>query len=93
MITIPTGTNSCIRIPTKAEKPTMQFERIGVSVQHAAEMLDLCERTIWVLIKEDKIRSIKVGTRTIVSVQSLREFVDGKKEPCDSVENSVESQG
>jgi len=97
MITIPTGTNASIRIPAKAEKPGRKqsdyIERIGVSVKRAAEMLDLCERTIWTLIKDGKIRSIKVGMRTIVSVQSLRELIDGKEKPRDSMESSVESQG
>ena len=88
--TIPTGTESRISIPAKAEKSQQKsggdVERIGVSVANAAAMLDLCERSVWTLMKTGKLRYVCVGTRRIVSVQSLREFVDGKKEPCDSKE-------
>jgi excisionase family DNA binding protein len=97
MITILIGTNSSIRIPAKAEKPGRKqlggVERIGYSTQEAATALGVSEPTILLLIKEKKIRIVKIGHRTIVSVQSLRDFIDGKKEPCGSVESSVESQG
>jgi hypothetical protein len=73
--------DSCIKIPAKAQNPESvdDVERIGVSVKRAAKMLDLSERHVWTLVKEEKIRSVKSGTRTIVSVLSIREFVDGKK--------------
>jgi hypothetical protein len=72
---------SCIKIPARAQipEPVDDIERIGVSVKRAAKMLDLSERHVWTLVKEEKIRSVKSGTRTIVSVLSIREFVDGKK--------------
>ena len=86
--TIPASTESRISIPAKAEKPQRDpgddVERIGVSVAKAAIMLDLCERSVWTLMKTGKLRYVCVGTRRIVSVQSLRDFVNGKKEPCDS---------
>ena len=97
MITIPTGTDSCIRIPAKAEKPERKpsggVERLGYSTQEAAIALGVSEPTVLLLIKEEKIRIVKIGHRTIVSVQSLRDFIDGKEKPCDSMESSVESQG
>ena len=81
--TIPSGEDSHITIPSKAEKPQQKSDgdgdRIGVSVKRAAGMLDLSERTVWNLWKQEKIRATKVGTRVIVSVQSLRDFIDGKK--------------
>jgi excisionase family DNA binding protein len=63
------------------------IERIGVSVEEAAVMLSLCARSVWVLVKEGKIRHVKYGTRCIISVQSLREFVDGKNETETLLEN------
>ena len=99
MITIPINTNSGIRIParTPPEKPerkrTENIERIGVSVQEAAKMLGISKPLFYPLIKEEKIRTIKIGRRTLVSVQSLRNFVDGTKEPSNSVENGNEVQG
>jgi len=73
--------NTCIKIPAQVQKipeSVGDTERIGVSMSKAAKMLDLSERHVWTLVKEEKIRSVKSGTRTIVSVQSLREYVDGK---------------
>jgi ribosome-interacting GTPase 1 len=80
---IPTHSNSCIKIPANVQeipKPVDNTERIGVSMKRAAEMLDLSERSVWTLVNEKKIHSVKCGSRTIVSVQSIREFVDGKIE-------------
>ena len=79
-ITVPARSNVCMQIPAKnpSQEPTDGVERIGVSVKKAATMIDLSERTVWTLIKEGKIRSVRCGARVIVSVQSLREFVEGK---------------
>ena len=77
--TIPNGEESHITIPAKAEKQPGDVERIGVSVEEAAAMIGLSARTVWNLWKQEKIRATKVGTRVIVSVQSLRDFIDGKK--------------
>ena len=88
--TIPTGTESRISIPARTEKPQRKpacvIERIGISTQEAAVALGVSEPTILLLIKQKKIRIVKIGHRTIVSVQSLRQLVDGTdtKEPCDS---------
>jgi len=98
-ITVPTGSNSRIQIPAKHKQlrpkhtRTGDIERIGVSVEEAAVMLSLCVRSVWVLVKEGKIRHIKFGTRCIVSVQSLREFVDGKKEPVTRLQHSDKPRG
>jgi hypothetical protein len=94
MITVPLNTASQIQIPAKTESKnerTESIERIGVSVAVAAEMIGVCERTVWKLAKAGKIHSIRLGTRCIFSVQSLREFVDEKKATCNSVDNSAES--
>ena len=89
-ITIPASPQSRIRIPAKTtppkpkSAPTEDTPLIGVSIPKAAQMIDVSLNTFKPLIKEGKIRTIKIGKRIIVSVQSLRDFVDGKKEPCDS---------
>jgi len=99
MITIPLNTNTGIRIPagTPPEKPerkrTETIERIGVSIQEAAKMLGISRPHFLPLVKEEKIRTVKIGRRILVSVQSLREFVDGTKAPCNSPENTAELQG
>jgi len=81
-ITIPTGTNAAITIPAKPAQTEQPAERIGVSVETAAEMLAVSPRTMWTLAKENKIRTVRIGKRVIFSVQSLREFIDGKNTCC-----------
>ena len=99
MITIPLNSNTGIRIPagTLPEEPkskrTENAERIGVSIQEAAKMLGISRPHFYPLIREEKVRTVKIGRRTLVSVQSLREFVDGTKEPHTSPKNAAEVQG
>jgi excisionase family DNA binding protein len=82
-ITIPTNNHATVRIPAKPAQPTEPIERIGVSVETAAEMLGVCISTMWQLAKEQKIHTVRVGKRVIFSVQSLRDFVNEKCEPAD----------
>jgi hypothetical protein len=56
-------------------------------------MLGVGKPLILVLIKEGTIRTARIRKRVIVSVQSLRDFVDGKNAPCDPIENSDVPQG
>ena len=99
MITIPRNSNTGIRIPARQPEPkperkqTENIERIGVSIQDAAKMLGISKPHFYPLVKEGKIRTVKIGRRTLVSVQSLRDFVDGTKEPHDSLEKNDELQG
>jgi len=93
LISIPAKTKPSIQIqPTKKilvpyqsslpqRKWTGDLDRIGVSVEEAAFMLSLSVRSVGSLIKDGRIRHVRFGTRVIVSVQSLREFVDGKGKP------------
>lgn len=77
-----THVDACFKILSKAQEipePFDSVERIGVSVKRAAKMLDLSERHVWTLVKREEIRSRKSGERTIVSVKSLREYVDGEE--------------
>ena len=77
-----TRLDSGIKIPAKAKitpEPVDEVEHIGTSVRLAAKMIDVSERHLWDLLKEERIRSVKSGTRTIVSVKSLREYVDGRE--------------
>jgi hypothetical protein len=73
--------------PVPAKKTENEIERIGVSVEQAAEMLSLSVRSVWVLVKDGRIRHVRFETRCIVSVQSIREFVDGKQESATFSEN------
>ena len=96
MITIPSNTNTSIRILARTSKAAPKHKRteeispIGVSIPQAAKMLGVSKDTFLVLVKTGKVRTVRINKRVIVSLQSLYEFVDGTKEPHDSVENSGE---
>ena len=98
MITIPLNSNTGIRIPASQPQPkperkrTESIERIGVSIQDAAKMLGISKPHFYPLMKEGKVRTVKVGRRTLVFVQSLRDFVDGNTESQNLVESSDELQ-
>ena len=98
MITIPRNSNTGIRIPARIppEKPktkqTEYLSPIGVSIPQAAKMLNIGTPLMARLVKTEKIRSIKLGKRVVVSVQSLHEIFDDKTEPHNSVEKSNELQ-
>jgi len=98
MITIASNTSTGIRIPARIppEKPKRErteetLPRIAVSIQDAAKMLGISKPHFLPLVKEGKIRTVQIGRRIVVSVQSLRELVDGK--PQNSPENRPELQG
>jgi len=99
MITIPINSNTGIRIPMRTLPEKSKKERseylpqIGVSIPQAAKMLGISKPHFLPLIKEGKIRTIRIGKRVVVSVQSLREFIDGKTEPRNSMENTDELHG
>ena len=99
MITIPSNTNTGIRLPARKPQEKPQKERsesiapIGVSIPQAAKLLNVGKPLMSHLVKTGKIRAVKLGKRVVVSVQSLREFVDGKKEPPNSTEKDGELQG
>ena len=93
-ITIPHSTPSAFRIPEKlAQAEQKSVERIGVSAEVAAEMLGVCPRTMWNLAKEQKIRTVRIGTRVIFSVQSLREFIDGNTAIADTEDIACVAEG
>jgi excisionase family DNA binding protein len=99
MITIPLNTNTGIRItarqaePQPERKQTESIPPIGVSIPQAAKLLNVGKPLMANLVKTGKIRAVKIGKRVVVSVQSLRDLVDGTKDPHNSMENTAESQG
>jgi len=87
-----------IRIPARQPEPKHGWTeetppRIALSILEAAKMLGISKPHFYPLIREGKIRTVKIGRRILVSVQSLRDFIDGTKEPCDPPENTAELQG
>jgi excisionase family DNA binding protein len=86
MITIPLNTNSGIRIPArippeKKERKQTEASPIGISSTQAAKMLNVGRPLMAHMVKTGKVRSLKLGKRVVVSVQSLHKLMDGKKNP------------
>lgn len=57
--------------------PDAPTEPIATSPREAARLLGVSVPTMYELLMSGRVRSIKVGNRRLVSVASLREFVDG----------------
>jgi excisionase family DNA binding protein len=99
MITIPLNTNSSVRIlekpaePKSERKPAENIPQIGVSIPQAAKLLNIGKPLMTRLVKTGQIRAVKLGKRVVVSVKSLRDFIDGTKSPDNSAENNAELQG
>ena len=92
--TISPGTKAAFRIPAKPIQPEKQdIERIGVSVEIASEMIGVSVSTMWSLAKTQKVRTVRIGTRVLFSVQSLREFIDGKPEHADKPDIACVAEG
>ncbi len=59
----------------RARQPTSET-KVLLSVEEAADRLDIGRSTFYELIRTDQIRTIHVGRLRKVPVDSLREFVD-----------------
>jgi excisionase family DNA binding protein len=46
-------------------------------VEEAAEALRLSRRTVYELIRSGRLRTVKVGSRRLVPVAAVREYVEG----------------
>ena len=51
------------------------MDKLTYSPSEAAEVLGVSRPTVYTLIKRDGFPAFKVGTRTLVSVDGLREWV------------------
>jgi len=54
------------------------MEPLCVSVAEAARVLGIGLTKTWALIGEDKLRSKKLGRRTVVTTKSIRELVEAE---------------
>ena len=99
MFTIPSNLNTGIRIPERTPPETPKTNRpeniepISVSILKAAKMLDISRPSLYLLIKEGKVRTAKIGRRTLVYVPSLHEIFNRKNTSENSSENRDELQG
>lgn len=53
------------------------MEVLAVSVKQAAKALSLGRTSVYALIKEGRLKTAKLGRRTLVTTASIRQLVDG----------------
>jgi hypothetical protein len=52
-------------------------DRLADSVPDTAFRLGICQASVWKLIKEGKIKSVKIGGRRVITRDAQRAFLDG----------------
>lgn len=58
-------------------QPDISPDPIAVSPREAAKLLGVSVPTMYEILMSGQVRSVKAGTRRLVSVASLRAYVDG----------------
>ena len=53
------------------------MEPFTVSVNEATQLLSLGRTTVYSLIKEQRLATIKLGRRTLITTQSIRALIEG----------------
>lgn len=51
------------------------MEKMALSVAEAAELLGLCPKSVYELTRREDFPAFKAGSRTIISAEGLREWV------------------
>ncbi len=54
------------------------MDPIATSVNDAAKALSLGRTSIYALIREGRLETIKLGRRTLIKVASIRRLLDGQ---------------
>jgi len=54
------------------------MEAIAASINEAAKALSLGRTSIYALIREGRLETVKLGRRTLVKVESIRRLLDGQ---------------
>ncbi len=67
-----------IEIRPKPKPKEQPVERLGVSIDEAAEMLSVSTRTIRELTASGKLACKKIGRRVIYSVDALKAFLNNE---------------
>jgi len=53
------------------------MERIAVSVKEAVDLTSISRSTMYALLANGTVESVKVGGRRLVKIESLRKLVEG----------------
>lgn len=54
------------------------MEPIATSINDAAKALSLGRTSIYALIREGRLETVKLGRRTLVRIASIRRLLDGQ---------------
>ena len=54
------------------------MHKITVSVVEATGLLTIVKTTLFALMREGQLQRIKVGRKTLVTVQSIQDFIAGQ---------------
>jgi excisionase family DNA binding protein len=63
------------RMERSGSASAKRMDPLAVSILEAARLTSLCRSTIYELLKEGKLRSIKVGGRHLVDYGSIKELM------------------
>ncbi|WP_417374880.1 helix-turn-helix domain-containing protein [Gimesia maris] len=63
-----------------------------ITEKAAAQLLGVCERTVWKLRKNGKIRCVKIGAAVRYTPEEIRRFIDSQMNQDDCSANSNDSQ-
>lgn len=63
-----------------------------ITEKAAAQLLGVCERTVWKLRNENKIRCVKIGAEVRYTPEEIRRFIDSQMNQDDCSANSNDSQ-
>lgn len=61
------------------------MEPIAVTVQNAAKLLGISDRTLYDMTNMEGFPAFKIGNRTLISVEGLREWVRDRVRPQGSI--------
>lgn len=54
-------------------------KKLAVKYREAGKALDVCERTIWGLVRDGKLRAIRVGRSVRIPVSELERFITDRQ--------------
>ena len=58
--------------------PTADQGRKALSYREAAQTVGVCERTIWGLVRDGKLRAVRFGRSVRIPVAELDRFIAGQ---------------